>query len=102
MAMTTTRRDGRRMLCAAQGVLAVLRRCSLDDAFADIVGTAARHNIAPRPLAEALVALAQGEPAAGVDHKAVGVVEQAWGELLRSAQLSTADSTPGPAVSLRN
>ena len=47
-----TRRDGRRTLCAAEGVVAVLRHCSLDDAFRDIVSTAQRHNVAPLRLAE--------------------------------------------------
>ena len=32
-AVISMRRDGRRTLCAAEGVVAVLRHCSLDDAF---------------------------------------------------------------------
>ncbi len=101
-AVITARRDGRRTLCAAEGVLAVLRHCSLDDAFVDIVDTAAHHNIAPLRLAEALVARAQCESAPGVDHKALGVVEQTWGALLKSARLLTAAITPGPGPALSN
>ena len=97
-----THRDGRRMLCAAEGVLAVLRHCSLDDAFADIVATAQRHNIAPLRLAEALVARAQCDSPSGADHQALGVVDTAWGELLRRALTLTACLTPGPGPALAN
>ena len=83
------RRDGRRTLCAAEGVVAVLRHCSLDDAFRDIVGTAQRHNVAPLRLAEALLAVAQCDAGAGTDDDAMSVVEQTWGDLLRTAQLLT-------------
>ncbi len=75
-------RDGRHTLSAAEGVLAVLRRCSLEEAFADIVGMAKRHNVAPLRLAGALVARAQGDPALETDHEAGGVVTDCWGHLL--------------------
>ncbi|KRE25385.1 hypothetical protein ASG82_17560 [Mycobacterium sp. Soil538] len=87
MAVIPTRRDGRRTLCAAEGVLAVLRHCSLDDAFADIVRTAQRHNVAPLRLAEALLAAIQCDTVADTDRAAMSVVEQTWGELLRTARL---------------
>ena len=102
MALMVARRDGRRMLCAAEGVLAVLRHCSLDDAFADIVATAQRHNIAPLRLAEALVARAQCDANPGTDHRALSVVDMVWGELLRSALLLTACLTPASGAALAN
>ncbi len=75
-------RDGRHTLYAAEGVLAALRRCSLEDAFVDIVGTAKGHNVAPLRLAGALVARAQGDPALETDLEAGVVVTQCWGHLL--------------------
>lgn len=89
MAVMTKRRDGRRTLCAAEGVVAVLRHCSLDDAFRDIVGAAQRHNVAPLRLAETLLAVAQCDAGADTDAEAAAVVDQTWGDLLRSAQLLT-------------
>lgn len=81
-----TRRDGRRTLCAAEGVVAVLRHCSLDDAFRDIVSTAQRHNVAPLRLAEALLAAAQCDTGAATDGQAMSVVQQTWGDVLRTAR----------------
>ncbi|KMO74364.1 hypothetical protein BST22_15485 [Mycolicibacterium chubuense] len=89
MAVIPTRRDGRRTLCAAEGVVAVLRQCSLDDAFGDIVRTAQRHNVAPLRLAEALLAATQCDTGADADPTATQVVEQTWGDLLRTARLLT-------------
>lgn len=89
MAVIPMRRDGRRTLCAAEGVVAVLRHCSLDDAFREIVRTAQRHNVAPLRLAEALLSVAQCDTGAATDGEATGVVEQTWGDLLRTAQLLT-------------
>jgi hypothetical protein len=82
------RRDGRRCLCAAEGVLVALRGYSLDEAFADILQTAGSHNIAPLSLTDALVAIAQGCPTGNLDRRAVGAVEHAWGELLKKPNLS--------------
>ena len=87
MAVIPTRRDGRRTLCAAEGVVAFLRQCSLDDAFGDIVRTAQIHNVAPLRLAEALLAATQCDT--GADPTATQVVEQTWGDLLRTARLLT-------------
>jgi hypothetical protein len=82
------RRDGRRCLCAAEGVLVALRGYSLDEAFADILQTAGSFNIAPLSLTDALVALAQGCPTGNLDRRAVDAVEHAWGELLKKPNLS--------------
>lgn len=84
--MTSTTADGRRTLCAAQGVLAVVLHCSIDDAFADIVRTARRHNVAPLRLAEALLAVAAGGASTCTDLAAAAAVDMTWGELLRTAQ----------------
>ena len=46
---------------SAEGVLVALRRCSIDDAFIDIVLAAKRHNVAPLGLAGALVTIAQND-----------------------------------------
>lgn len=86
-------RDGRRTLCAAEGVLAVLRHCTLDEAFTDIVGMARRHNVAPLRLAAALLARAQCDPGPDVDHEAAGVVDAAWGDLLGGHE-GTSDGGP--------
>ncbi len=75
------RRDGRRTLCAAEGILVALRQCDLDDAFVEIVRTARQHNVAPLRLAKALIAAAQGESSA-VDGSVIDIVDAQWGSLL--------------------
>lgn len=75
-------RDGRRTLCAAQGVLVALQQCSLDDAFLDIITTARRHNVAALRLATALVARAQGMPTQPEDEAISAVIDGEWGRLL--------------------
>lgn len=75
-------RDGRRTLCAAEGVLVALSHCSLDDAFLDIIGTARRHNVAPLRLATALVSRVQGDPGQETDEALRFAIDEAWGALL--------------------
>lgn len=75
-------RDGRRTLCAAEGVLVALAHCSLDDAFLDIIGTARRHNVAPLRLATALVSRVQGDPGQETDEALRFAIDEAWGALL--------------------
>ena len=84
-------RDGRRTLCAAEGILVVLQQCSLDDALLDIVGTARRHNVDPLQLATALLARAQGHPVATGSETLGAVIDDAWGELFRSARMPLPD-----------
>lgn len=72
-------RDGRRTLCAAEGVLVALSHCSLDDAFLDIIGTARRHNVAPLRLATALVSRVQGDPGQETDEAVRFAIDEAWG-----------------------
>lgn len=81
-------RDGRRTLCAAEGVLVTLQQCSLDDALFDIVGIARRHNVDPMQLATALLARAQGHPGADGTDTLSAVVDDAWGDLFRPARVS--------------
>ncbi|WP_237569920.1 ANTAR domain-containing protein [Mycolicibacterium lacusdiani] len=75
-------RDGRRRLCAAEGVLVALRRYTLDEAFVDIVMTSRLHNVAPLRLADALVALAQGDGIDEGNQKAVDVARKTWGDVI--------------------
>jgi hypothetical protein len=75
-------RNGQRSLWAAEGVLVGLRRCSLDEAFMEIVTTAKRHNVAPLGLADALVAIAENDPTQSSDDDAIAAARRAWGALL--------------------
>jgi hypothetical protein len=85
-------RSGPRSLCAAQGVLVALRRCSLDEAFIDIVQTAKRHNVAPLGLADALVAIAENDVSRYLDDDTMAAADHAWGALLSRP---SADAAPG-------
>jgi hypothetical protein len=78
------RSSGQRSLGAAEGVLVVLRHCSLDEAFIEIVETAKQQAVAPLELAGALVAIAENDATRDVDGAAVAAVDRAWGILLRS------------------
>ena len=51
------------------------------------VGTARRHNVDPLQLATALLARAQGHPAATGSETLSAVIDDAWGELFRSARM---------------
>jgi hypothetical protein len=83
-------RSGSRSLCAAQGVLVALRRCSLDEAFIDIVETAKRHHVAPLGLADALVAIAENDLPRYFDVDVIAAAHRAWGGLLSRAGDNTA------------
>lgn len=82
------RRSGARILDTAEGVLIALRSCSLDQAFVDIVDTAKRHNVSPFSLADALVGIAQGQPASASDDRAVTTAREAWGHLIDARERS--------------
>jgi hypothetical protein len=75
-------RSGQRSLWAAEGVLAGLRRCTLDEAFTDIVSTAKRHNVDPLGLADGLIAIAENDPVQNLDDDVAAAVHRAWGALL--------------------
>lgn len=83
-------RSGPRSLCAAQGVLVALRRCSLNEAFIDIVETAKRHNVAPLGLADALVAIAGNDLPQYFDDDVIAAAHHAWGGLLSRPSDNTA------------
>jgi hypothetical protein len=76
------RRAGARILDTAEGVLVGLRRYSLQQAFAEIVRTAKRHQVSPLSLADALVAIAQNHATFELDQKAVEAARNSWGHLL--------------------
>jgi hypothetical protein len=77
-----SRRDAQRSLGAAEGILIALRRCSVDDAFAEIIRTAKDHNVAPIELAEALVSIAEDRSEHGATTEAVTAARAAWAPLL--------------------
>ncbi|MDN4517220.1 MULTISPECIES: ANTAR domain-containing protein [Mycolicibacterium] len=76
------RRAGARILDTAEGVIIALRRCTLNQAFTSLVQTAKSHNVAPLSLADALVAIAEGQPTDDLDAEAVRVAAQTWGPML--------------------
>jgi hypothetical protein len=63
-------------------VLVALRRYSLDEAFAEIIRTAKRHNVAPIELAEALVLIAEDRGDRGVTTETMTAANAAWAMLL--------------------
>nr|WP_099022754.1 ANTAR domain-containing protein [Mycolicibacterium palauense] len=77
--------DGRRALDLAEGILIGLRRCSVQQAFDELVTVARRHKVTVLAVASALVELATDAPAVpghGLEVRAAVQVE--WGQLLRS------------------
>lgn len=75
-------RSGSRTLDTAEGVIVAIRRCSLDQAFVEIVRTAQQHSVAPLGLAAALVALAENQIATDVPPDCVRVAQMTWTALL--------------------
>jgi hypothetical protein len=53
---------GTRVLDAAKGILVGTRRCTLSEAFAEILAVAAEYEVGPLSLCRALIALAEGRP----------------------------------------
>jgi len=84
------RRDGRRTLDAAKGVLVALRHCSLDEAFIEIVQTAKQYNADPMKLARALVATAENDPITEPNGAIGAAIDRAWGTLLGKARQDVA------------
>jgi hypothetical protein len=76
------RRAGARILDTAEGVLIALRGCTFNEAFVEIVQTAKAHNVSTMSLADALVALAQGQASPDGQDVAVGAARAAWAPLL--------------------
>jgi hypothetical protein len=76
------RRAHARILDTAEGVLIALRRCSLNQAFMEIMRTAKRGSVDPVTLADALLAIASGQLTSDLDENAVATARRAWGHLL--------------------
>lgn len=67
------------MLDRAEGVLIASRRCSMDEAFEEIVRASKRHRVPTLSIAAALVGLAQNSP---VEGDATAAARYEWGALL--------------------
>ena len=82
------RRAGARVLDTAEGVLIALRGCSLNKAFVEIAQTAKAHNVSTLSLADALVALAQGQGFQDGQDAAFDAARRTWGHLFAVARPS--------------
>jgi hypothetical protein len=82
--MVNSTRNDARMLDRAEGVLVALRRCTIDDAFSEIVAASKRHRVPTLQIARALVALAENSGFDG-DQNAAAAARYEWGPLLESA-----------------
>ena len=80
------RRAGARILDTAEGVLIALRRCTLNEAFVEIVQAAKAHNVSTLSLADALVALAQNQASGDGQDAAVGAARATWAHLMDRAR----------------
>jgi hypothetical protein len=76
-----SRRAGARILDTAEGVLVSLRRYRVDQAFVELMQTAKRHGVDPISLADALVAVAEGQLVKEIEHTARAVALATWGHL---------------------
>jgi hypothetical protein len=76
------------MLDRAEGVLVGLRRCTIDEAFDEILGAARRHRVPTLDVARGLVALAQHANYGDRDGIAVALYE--WGSLIEPKPVSSA------------
>ena len=72
---------GTRVLDAAKGVLVVLRRCSLSEAFSEILSVAAEYQVGPLAVSRALVDLAEGREVAWTT-ASQEAAHRAWAPLL--------------------
>jgi hypothetical protein len=77
-----TRTDAR-MLDRAEGVLVVLRHCTIDAAFDEIVTASKQHRVPTLCIARALVALAENSP---LDDDATAAARYEWGSLLEGVR----------------
>jgi hypothetical protein len=82
------RRAGARILDTAEGVLIALRGCTLNQAFVEIVQTAKAHNVSTLSVADALVALAQGQSPQDGQDAAFDTARATWGHLVPVARPS--------------
>ncbi len=82
------RRAGARILDIAEGVLIALRGCTFNQAFVEIVQTAKSFNVSTLSLADALVALAQGQASQHEQDAAFDAARVTWGDLFVFARPS--------------
>ena len=82
----SSQRDAR-TLARAEGVLVALRRCTIVEAFHEIVDASHRHRVPPLRVARALVAVAEQD--GNSDHSAVAVARYEWGSLLDPEAVAT-------------
>jgi hypothetical protein len=84
MRMADSTRTDARMLDRAEGVLVALRRCTIDEAFKEIVDASKRHRVPALRIARALVTLAEdSEP--HNDNSATAAARYEWSSMLESA-----------------
>jgi len=93
-----SRRAGARILDTAEGVLVSLRRYRVDQAFVELMQTAKRHGVNPIHLADALVAVAEGQLVKEIEHTAAAVALATWGHLFFSRNRHPAEELHGPPV----
>jgi hypothetical protein len=72
---------GIRVLDAAKGVLVVLRRCTMAEAFAEILAVAAQYQVGALAVSQALIELAEGGQL-GHGGPAQEAAYRAWAALL--------------------
>lgn len=97
------RRTGARILDTAEGVIAALHHCRVDRAFVELMQTAKQHGVNPIGLADALVAIAEGQLTDDIDGVAASVARTVWGHLLDSGSGRPADGdTSGPAAAVKS
>ena len=95
------RRTGARILDTAEGVLAALCRCRVDNAFVELMQTAKQHGVNPVSLADALVTIAEGQLMHDVDGTAAAVARATWAHLLggrKADALVSAEAAPSDAA----
>jgi hypothetical protein len=93
-----SRRAGARILDTAEGVLVSLRRYRVDQAFVELMQTAKRHGVNPINLADALVAVAEGQLVKEIEHTAAAAALATWGHLFFSRNGRPADELPEPSA----
>ena len=79
----STRTDGL-MLDRAESVWVALRRCTIDEAFEEILNASKRHRLPTLRIARAIVALAE-QTGDEYDHHAIAAARCEWGSLIEPA-----------------
>ena len=77
-----SRRTGARILDTAEGILVTLRHYRVDQAFVELMQTAKQNGVNPVDLADALVAIAEGQFGKDIEDSAAAVALTTWGHLV--------------------